>query len=377
MNVSVVQRGVEDNLRLKHQFPTGQAIAAPLSYLPPNPKVAADTGTIFAASSDGFVYALLERSGELLWRFSVGEPTVEQVAVIENRVYIPTELGGMFCLNAKSGRQDGGSPNVLRFLAASKQRVFASDKLGRVRILDAKTGAALDTLPTELLPVKLTNTRTDRLYLGTETGLIECLHDLEQTKPIRYDLASKLPSDELPPNAKPQPAAKEPGEKPKPSKPKPPPPPSPRPRPSPTMRIPSGRTPGPGRTSRPRRRPRRRRKRPLPAPQGRKPGPTPRRRQQQRPLIRWRNRSYLAPGDSPPATAYLAPGDSPPVTAYLAPGDSPGANPSYGVVVGLGPVLAGAKARGPGAAGCFLAKVDVVENPRGPRLSEFAGKTIL
>ena len=44
----------------------------------------------------------------------------------------------------------------------------------------------MDVLPTELLPIKLLNSETDRLYLATDTGLVQCLHEIEQVKPILY-----------------------------------------------------------------------------------------------------------------------------------------------------------------------------------------------
>jgi hypothetical protein len=53
-------------------------------------------------------------------------------------------------------------------------------------VLDANTGSRLDVLPTEALPVKLINNQTDRIYLATETGLIQCLHETELTQPLQH-----------------------------------------------------------------------------------------------------------------------------------------------------------------------------------------------
>ena len=207
LNIGRIDRSGEDGLMLKHTIKTGQAILAPPSYLPPDPKVTGDSGVIYVASCDGYVYAVLEKSGELLWKFSAGEPVVESAVVIGDRVFAPTELGGMYCLDAKSGRQLWWSPDIRRFLAAGKQRVYAFEQVGRVRILDGKTGAVLDSLPTESLPLGLTNTQTDRLYVGTDTGMLECMHDVEQVKPILY-------REPPPEEAAPKPKTKTPGETP-------------------------------------------------------------------------------------------------------------------------------------------------------------------
>ncbi|MGA2064954.1 MAG: PQQ-binding-like beta-propeller repeat protein [Thermoguttaceae bacterium] len=218
LNIARVDRAAEDNLDLKHEFRTGQAIVATPSYLPPDPKVVGDSGTIFAVSCDGYVYAVLEKSGDLLWKFSTGEPVVEPAVLIEDRVFAPTQFGGMYCLDAKSGRQLWWTPDVRRFLAASRQRVYAADKVGRVRILDGKSGAPLDSLPTESLPLAVTNGLTDRLYLGTDTGLLECLHEVDLPKPIPYGEFRKQPPDDvLPKLPKPKPKADDGGKKEKPA----------------------------------------------------------------------------------------------------------------------------------------------------------------
>lgn len=195
LNVGRIDRRSEDAFIVKFRLRTGDAITAQPSYLPPDPKVLNDAGTIFTTSSDGFIYATLERGGELLWKFSVAEPVVESAALIEDRLFVPTQSGGLYCLDAKNGKQLWWAPDITRFLAASKQRVYAADKIGRVRILDIKSGSQLDVLPTEMLPIKLTNNQTDRLYLGTNTGLLQCLHELELKEPIHFGESRKPSAD--------------------------------------------------------------------------------------------------------------------------------------------------------------------------------------
>ena len=85
-----------------------------------------------------------------------------------------------------------GSPfSKNRFLAASRDRVYATDKIGRIRVLNAKTGVQLDTIPTESLPIKFTNTETDRLFLGTKTGMLLCLYEPEFTEPLLRHIPPK------------------------------------------------------------------------------------------------------------------------------------------------------------------------------------------
>jgi outer membrane protein assembly factor BamB len=187
LNIAYIDRRRDDHFAIKYRLETDAGIAARPAYLPPDPEISPNSGVIFGASKDGFVHAIEERTGQSLWRFSTGEPIVEAAVAIGHRVYVATQLGGMHCLDAKTGAEHWWAPRIVKFVSASNERVYAADKLGRVLILSAKTGARLDVLEATTLPIKLSNWRTDRLYLATETGLIQCLHEIELSEPIRHD----------------------------------------------------------------------------------------------------------------------------------------------------------------------------------------------
>ena len=174
---------------------------------------------------------MTENRGDMLWKYPTSEPLFQPPAVIEDQVFVVSQLGGMFCCEAKTGKQLWSAPDIMQFVAASKQRVYAADKAGRTQILDLKTGARLDVLATELLPIKLLNPQTDRLYLATDTGLIQCLHEIERVKPLLHGEDRKLKPIEEP--EKPHPGAKKPksGESAEPK---------PKPKPTPKAKAPAG-----------------------------------------------------------------------------------------------------------------------------------------
>ena len=205
--VGHVQRGLEDRFTMKYKLTTEAEIVGRPTFMPPRSSdQPGASGVVYATSQDGFVYALREDDGQSLWRFSTGEPILQPAVVITDRIYLATQLGGMYCLDAQSGAEIWWTPQVLQFVAASGQRIYAADKLGRILVLNAKTGARVDAFRAEAFPVKLINSETDRIYLATETGLIQCLHELELPQPIRHgQRPAAQPKDAEKPAAEAQP----------------------------------------------------------------------------------------------------------------------------------------------------------------------------
>jgi len=191
LNFGRISREGDNTLVVKYRMETGATIVARPAYLPPDPKTLGDAGVVFAASCDGFLYAVQEETGETLWRFSTGEPIVESPAVIDDRVYITTQLGGMYSIDAKTGKNLWWTENVMRFAAASKTRVYAADGTGRLLVLSAASGARLDAIPTEGISTILANSDTDRIYLISKGGMIQCLREAEQTEPFVHNKERK------------------------------------------------------------------------------------------------------------------------------------------------------------------------------------------
>lgn len=186
MFVAKINRKTETELAIEYKLTTEAGIAARPSYLQPNPNVPGDPGLIFIPSRDGFVHALNDKEGSAQWRFSTGEPILERVAVIGENSYVSTQPGGMYCLGSKTGTQQWWAPGVKQFIAASKERVYAADKLGRMLVIDARTGARIDAMDIMSHPIRLMNLQTDRIYLASETGLVQCLHEIEQVEPLDH-----------------------------------------------------------------------------------------------------------------------------------------------------------------------------------------------
>ncbi len=180
----------------------GGLVAQP-TYLPPDPDRKRPQGIIFGVSGGGFVYTLRERDGKALWRFSIGEPIVEPVVPVGDEVYVTTLLGGIYCIETNTAQLKWSAPGCSRFIAASNERVYAVDRWDRLWVLHRANGARLDQIDVAAYPIRLMNFQTDRIYLATARGLIQCLREQELTSPIQHQPkpAPAKPAAKQPPQA--------------------------------------------------------------------------------------------------------------------------------------------------------------------------------
>jgi len=139
---------------------------------------------VYVASKDGFVYAVHVINGHKIWEFSAGQPIDQTPVAVDGAVYIMVDTGGMFRVDAATGEEGWFAPGVRQVLSVSPTRVYTIDEQGRMLVLDKQTGARLDLLNTELLDLRVTNIVTDRIYLGTTSGLLQCLHERELVEPV-------------------------------------------------------------------------------------------------------------------------------------------------------------------------------------------------
>ena len=132
---------------------------------------------LFFASVDGYVYAVHSASGDIEWKFSTGTDISHPPIPIGNAVYAVPDVGGMFRIDMKSGEEVWWTPRVRRFLAANSERVYCADGRGRIMIIDAKSGGRIDSMRVPDMDLQLINWQTDRIYVGTRDGAIQCLHE--------------------------------------------------------------------------------------------------------------------------------------------------------------------------------------------------------
>ncbi len=178
-HAGAVYSAAKTDLNANYRFMTRGPITAGLGYWPP---------LVYAASADGYIYAIEEKSGKRRWQYSTGYPARQIPVPLDGNVYAIAELSGMHCLSADTGNERWFSADVAKFISASSTRLYTSDEAGQLLVVDRRSGAHLGRMATELLPIKVQNIQTDRLYLATDTGLLQCLREIDQVKPLVHEL---------------------------------------------------------------------------------------------------------------------------------------------------------------------------------------------
>jgi outer membrane protein assembly factor BamB len=165
------------DLGVRYRLETGSDIVAPCAYRQP---------FIYVATLDGEVFALHEVTGVRQWKYATGFPVTRAPAAVGDRVFVTSEEPALHCIDASKGTSLWEAPNVAQFAALSATRVYGVDELGRMVALDAKTGALVARVAPHIETRALVNDQTDRIYLVSRDGMVQCLHELGADKPLYH-----------------------------------------------------------------------------------------------------------------------------------------------------------------------------------------------
>lgn len=187
LNIGILERQVKESFYVKNRMTAPLGFDAPPAFVLPNPKTVGDRGLIVAAGLDGFVSGIT-MEGRLNWKFSTGGSILVPPVVIDDRVFVCTSNEGMFCLDARKGRELWWAAGVVQFLAMGKSYVYVADQSRRLVALDAQTGQRHAALLYGDFSVSPANDRNDRLVLISQRGLVQCLHEMQLTEPLNYNV---------------------------------------------------------------------------------------------------------------------------------------------------------------------------------------------
>jgi hypothetical protein len=151
----------------------------------------------YAGNVGGLLYAFEGVGGAERWSFAAGSAITQSPVPFADAVYVLCEDLTMYRVSTETGREDWMAKNIRRFLATSPTKVYTLDRFGRLAVLSAKTGALIDLAAIPPLAFPVTNTDTDQIFLATDTGLIQCLHEIELTKRLDYRPPKKEEAEKI------------------------------------------------------------------------------------------------------------------------------------------------------------------------------------
>lgn len=179
------ERGVQARLRTKNE------LAGPIRYAPPR--------QILAMTTTGDLYSFDLGSKQLMWRYATGYQTSEPVAVVRDQTFVMTRESGILALSTDTGEAlwPAPYPYAHEFVAATDNNVYCMNGQKELVALDLTTGRPVGQIPLNVTDRAVPNMKTDRIYIVTQNGALQCFHELEADLPTFHLLEEPAkPADE-------------------------------------------------------------------------------------------------------------------------------------------------------------------------------------
>ncbi|MFN0198643.1 MAG: PQQ-binding-like beta-propeller repeat protein [Planctomycetaceae bacterium] len=173
-----------DRRELVFQIETDRPVSTPL---------AQKGDSIFFGSADLNFYNVNMNNGRMRWKFVPGTPVKQAPQVIGDSVYITTEHEGMFCVSEAAGALRWTNPQVTAFVGASDERLYTSDRHGNLLVLAKSDGVAIEELPLNHFTIRYPNSRTDRMFMCTSSGLVIALREIQNDFPVYHQFPDNRP----------------------------------------------------------------------------------------------------------------------------------------------------------------------------------------
>lgn len=196
---------------LRYTFDTPVSVSAGL---------ASNRGILYVCTGDARIFALDVVTGALRWQTVVGSAIYETPRLIQDDLFVSPEEIGMFRFRARDGAEiwDRPARGVEKFVGATPDAVFGSDRAMNLVRLSRQTGEIQGSLPLNRFTLRVANDLTDRLYMATPTGMIIALREPGRELPLFFKFPERLP---IMPEFAPEEAVEPPASEEKPSEEKP------------------------------------------------------------------------------------------------------------------------------------------------------------
>lgn len=148
---------------------------------------AASNNRFFFGCTGGRVYAVdATKQGEVLWNQGLGEPFYRVPFVTGNKVLLTSGYGSLHCLNTKNGTPAWARPatDVDQIFAHVGDQLVGRDRLHHLVLVDEATGNINGRFNTVFVEKVVINQDTDRVYLVSKGGMVQCLRSSDTELPV-------------------------------------------------------------------------------------------------------------------------------------------------------------------------------------------------
>lgn len=143
---------------------------------------------IFVASLDGYVYGVDRVNGRMVWEVTTGTGISTSPVPIGDHLFVVSDSKQLFKLDARTGNYAKGweTPveGIEKFLGATRKVVFGLDEFNHLIVVDQKSGRKTSAIRVGDIDRVLTNYDSDRIYVASTQGLVQCVRDLSNPRPI-------------------------------------------------------------------------------------------------------------------------------------------------------------------------------------------------
>ena len=161
-------------------------------------RIVAAGDRFFFATDAGQVYAVRStREGQVLWTRPFGEPFFDPPGIHQNTILLRSGYGNLYSLAAGDGAKNWPQPagGVDQILAVIEGRIYVRTLAGHFAVLDLESGDTVMEMP-EVQPTNvLINRVSDRLYLLSDSGTVQCLRPETSELPQLKVMPDPLPEE--------------------------------------------------------------------------------------------------------------------------------------------------------------------------------------
>ncbi len=141
---------------------------------------------LFFTAMDGYIYAIDEVLGSIYWEFSTGSSISQSPLAVDDAIYFVTDNEELYKVDSKTGETPASWPKSIsrihRLIGAANEFVYAQDSSGNLVTIRADTGSRVSSIYVGD-GVHLLNGQSDRIFLVSNSGAIQCLRQINQVHP--------------------------------------------------------------------------------------------------------------------------------------------------------------------------------------------------